>query len=325
MDVAHTEIAGKASIEPGRHTIAFAFTYDGGGIGKGGSGVLSVNGQEVARVRIERTIPVRITLDEGLDVGEDTGTPVNLSYELPVPVPGEDPQGHDRPEVDAGRPSIGNATAIPSARRHPRSHREFRRKLDPILASRPSATAGIASEDAPPPIRVHNPVQHGSGEFTRSGGGRRMLRRIRTLSALCAGRLPRVDRERDKRRRILLRHDLRVAVEARSCCQYTHTWATFIRAVGEGPDANNYALYQHTISWLPQSLDVRTWSLLPEPGVNLDLYQTLDAVYQRSRARHHVGAVPDPAAGLRAVARGSRRSSTAGGRNTGRSARRGTC
>jgi hypothetical protein len=67
--------------------------------------------------------------------------------------------------------------------------------------------------------------------------------------------------------------------------QYTHTWATFIRAVGEGPDANSYSIYQHTISWLPQSLDVRTWSLLPEPGVNLDLYQTLDAVYHD---REHV-------------------------------------
>jgi hypothetical protein len=62
--------------------------------------------------------------------------------------------------------------------------------------------------------------------------------------------------------------------------QYTHTWATFIRAVGEGPDANNYALYQHTISWLPESLDVRTWSLFPERGVNLDLYGTLEAVYR---------------------------------------------
>jgi hypothetical protein len=67
--------------------------------------------------------------------------------------------------------------------------------------------------------------------------------------------------------------------------QYTHTWATFIRAVGEGPDANNYILYQHSISWLPQSLDVQTWSLLPEPGVNLDLYQTLETVY---RDREHV-------------------------------------
>ncbi|QEH34649.1 hypothetical protein OJF2_31900 [Aquisphaera giovannonii] len=60
--------------------------------------------------------------------------------------------------------------------------------------------------------------------------------------------------------------------------QYTHTWATFIRAVGDGADANNYTVYQHTISWLPDTLDVRTWSLLPERGVNLDLYQTLEAV-----------------------------------------------
>jgi hypothetical protein len=69
--------------------------------------------------------------------------------------------------------------------------------------------------------------------------------------------------------------------------QYTHTWASFIRAVGEGPDANRYTLNQHTISWLPQSLDVRTWSLFPEPGVNLDLYPTLEAVY---RDREHVTA-----------------------------------
>jgi hypothetical protein len=67
--------------------------------------------------------------------------------------------------------------------------------------------------------------------------------------------------------------------------QYTHTWATFIRAIGEGPDASNYVLYQHTISWLPESLDVRTWSFFPEPGENLDLYRTLDAVY---REREHV-------------------------------------
>jgi hypothetical protein len=67
--------------------------------------------------------------------------------------------------------------------------------------------------------------------------------------------------------------------------QYTHTWATFVRGVGKGSDANNYALYQHTISWLPESLDVRTWSLFPERGVNLDLYGTLQAVY---RDREHV-------------------------------------
>src|SRR5271163_3336297 len=62
--------------------------------------------------------------------------------------------------------------------------------------------------------------------------------------------------------------------------QYTHTWATFVRATGDGDDPNNHVVYLHTISWLPESLDVRTWSLLPEQGVNLDLYQTLQTVYR---------------------------------------------
>ncbi|HEY2156793.1 MAG TPA: hypothetical protein VGH33_14275, partial [Isosphaeraceae bacterium] len=60
--------------------------------------------------------------------------------------------------------------------------------------------------------------------------------------------------------------------------RYTHTWATFIRVVGEGDDPRGYQVFQHTISWLPSSLVVRTWSPVPEEGVNLDLYATLDAV-----------------------------------------------
>jgi hypothetical protein len=60
--------------------------------------------------------------------------------------------------------------------------------------------------------------------------------------------------------------------------RYTHTWATFVRAVGDGPNLNDYALYVHTISWLPQTLDVHVWRRWPERGVNLDLYQTLQTV-----------------------------------------------
>jgi hypothetical protein len=61
--------------------------------------------------------------------------------------------------------------------------------------------------------------------------------------------------------------------------RYTHTWATFVRVVGEGPDPNAYTLQVHTISWLPQTLDVKVLRPWPEPGVNLDLYQTLAAMY----------------------------------------------
>jgi hypothetical protein len=60
--------------------------------------------------------------------------------------------------------------------------------------------------------------------------------------------------------------------------KYTHTWATFVRAVGEGPDLNTYRLELNTISWLPRSLEVKVLSPWPEPGVNLDLYQTMQAM-----------------------------------------------
>jgi hypothetical protein len=67
--------------------------------------------------------------------------------------------------------------------------------------------------------------------------------------------------------------------------QYTHTWAAYIRVVGEGDDPSGYEVYVHTISWLPASLEVRTWAILPEKGVNLDLYATLDTVLKN---REHI-------------------------------------
>lgn len=83
VDIAHTEIAGREPLSPGRHVVALRFAYDGGGIGKGGTATLEVDGKPVAEGRIERTIPIRVTLDESLDVGEDTGTPVTTSYDVP--------------------------------------------------------------------------------------------------------------------------------------------------------------------------------------------------------------------------------------------------
>jgi arylsulfatase len=88
-DVAHYDVAGKDALTPGKHTIKMDFAYDGGGLGKGGAATLSVDGREVAKGRIEKTVPIRISLDEGLDVGEDTGTPVNLNYDVPFKFTGE--------------------------------------------------------------------------------------------------------------------------------------------------------------------------------------------------------------------------------------------
>jgi hypothetical protein len=53
----------------------------------------------------------------------------------------------------------------------------------------------------------------------------------------------------------------------------THSWATFVRVCG-GPGGGH--LQHHSISWLPETLEVRVRSRRTEPGVNLDLYRTLD-------------------------------------------------
>ena len=82
-NVAHYSIQAKEPLKPGRHTVVFDFQYDGGGIGKGGTGIITVDGKEVAKGRIDRTVPLRFSLDETFDVGEDTGTPVTLFYDVP--------------------------------------------------------------------------------------------------------------------------------------------------------------------------------------------------------------------------------------------------
>ena len=75
-------IAGRDELSPGRHTILVDFKYDGG-LGKGGTATLIVDGKQVAQGRIERSIPFRISADETLDIGEDTGTPVSEDYQVP--------------------------------------------------------------------------------------------------------------------------------------------------------------------------------------------------------------------------------------------------
>jgi arylsulfatase len=80
-----TRIAGTDKLTPGTHVIGFAFTYDGGGIGKGGQGTLSVDGKKVGEGRIEKTLPFRFSLDESFDVGQDTGTPVIDEYDAKMP------------------------------------------------------------------------------------------------------------------------------------------------------------------------------------------------------------------------------------------------
>jgi arylsulfatase A-like enzyme len=68
---------GKDALAPGRHTIVFDFKYDGPGMAKGGTGVLSVDGKEVDNKKIAHTIPALMPVDETFDVGVDTRTGVD--------------------------------------------------------------------------------------------------------------------------------------------------------------------------------------------------------------------------------------------------------
>jgi len=76
------DVLGKA-LAPGKHTLLFDFKYDGPGPGKGGTGVFTVDGKEMAKKTIAHTIPLLMSIDETFDVGLDTGTGVDESYKLP--------------------------------------------------------------------------------------------------------------------------------------------------------------------------------------------------------------------------------------------------
>jgi len=70
----------------GKHTIVFQFKPSEPGLGKGGTGVLSVDGAEVAKNKLEHTTPITFPEDETFDVGLDTRTGVTLvEYRYDVP------------------------------------------------------------------------------------------------------------------------------------------------------------------------------------------------------------------------------------------------
>jgi arylsulfatase A-like enzyme len=71
------------SLSPGRHTIVFDFKLAEPGFGKGGTGVLSVDGRELARKTVEHSIPFLMSIDESFDIGSDTRSGVDDSYTLP--------------------------------------------------------------------------------------------------------------------------------------------------------------------------------------------------------------------------------------------------
>jgi arylsulfatase A-like enzyme len=75
---------GPDVLTPGKHTIGFDYIYDGPGPGKGGSGVLKVDGKVVATEKQANSITFLQIADETFDVGLDTRSGVNdKDYQVP--------------------------------------------------------------------------------------------------------------------------------------------------------------------------------------------------------------------------------------------------
>ena len=56
------------------------FGYDGGGIGKGGTVTLFIDGSQTADGRVDQTVAFVFSADETLDIGDEFGSPVTPDY-----------------------------------------------------------------------------------------------------------------------------------------------------------------------------------------------------------------------------------------------------
>ena len=73
-------IEGDQPIPAGTHQVRMEFSYDGGGLAKGGTVELYVDGTKVGQGRVEATIPMVFSADETADIGRDTASPVSDDY-----------------------------------------------------------------------------------------------------------------------------------------------------------------------------------------------------------------------------------------------------
>jgi arylsulfatase len=73
-------VEGDTEVPPGTHQIRMEFAYDGGGLAKGGTAALFIDGKPVGEGRINATVPMIYSGDETCDIGADTGTPVSEDY-----------------------------------------------------------------------------------------------------------------------------------------------------------------------------------------------------------------------------------------------------
>ncbi len=73
-------VAADRPLPAGDHQVRAEFDYDGGGIAKGGTLTLYIDGEAVGSGRIDQTEPFIFSADETCDVGYEAGSPVTDDY-----------------------------------------------------------------------------------------------------------------------------------------------------------------------------------------------------------------------------------------------------
>ncbi|MCF2515308.1 arylsulfatase [Sphingomonas sp. G124] len=73
-------VEAENELPAGEHQVRMEFAYDGGGLGKGGNVTLYVDGSKAGEGRVDATLAMIFSADDGCDVGRDTGAAVSQDY-----------------------------------------------------------------------------------------------------------------------------------------------------------------------------------------------------------------------------------------------------
>ncbi|WP_431279278.1 arylsulfatase [Leifsonia poae] len=77
----HTDtVRADGPLTPGDHTVSVRFAYDGGGLAKGGDVTLFDGNEQIGSGRVQSTMPMTISVDESVDIGQDIASPVSTDY-----------------------------------------------------------------------------------------------------------------------------------------------------------------------------------------------------------------------------------------------------
>ena len=80
LGVKYWSAEGTKPIPAGKHQVRMEFAYDGGGLAKGGTVSLHVDGTKDGECRVDMTAPMVFSCDETCDIGMEGGSPVSPDY-----------------------------------------------------------------------------------------------------------------------------------------------------------------------------------------------------------------------------------------------------